>query len=81
MEKDYAEEVRGLREMKLDDAKRVRVSGQHAKQYGYTFAVGHIGKIVGERTIDDVKQNKVFTGTRIWFVPEVDCIEIEEKKR
>lgn len=78
---DYAKEVDRLREMKIDDAKRIRIGTKHALNFGYSFAVGHVGRIVGYRMVDDVKQNKIFTGTRIWFVPEEDCIELNENKK
>lgn len=38
--------------------------------------------VLEERVREDVKMYKLFTGTRIWNVPQDDCEEIkkEEKK-
>ena len=71
MESYYSKEVDRLRNMSKENVKRVKVSKN--VNNSYKLVAGTLGWLVGEREKDGVKQLKVFTGTRIWFVPEDKC--------
>lgn len=77
--KNYAKEVQRLNEMSKEGVKRAVIQGERGCVH--TFAIGHVGWVMGEREQDGVKQLKIFTGTRIWFIPEDQCLIVEEKKK
>lgn len=79
---DYAEEVKELRQKPTAGMKQVKIIGGKALQFGYPMARGIRAAVLEERVREDAKLYKLFTGTRIWIVPQDDCEEIkkEEKK-
>lgn len=78
VESSYAKEVERLRDMSKEGAKRVKVS--LTADNTFTLAKGLTGWVMGYREIDGVKQLKVFTGTRYWYIPENQCEYIEKKE-
>jgi hypothetical protein len=57
--------------MSKENGKRVKVSKDINNSF--KLVAGLTGWLVGEREKNGVKQLKIFTGTRIWFVPEDKC--------
>jgi hypothetical protein len=70
---DYAKEVEKYRKSVLKDLPYVKIKGELALENGYPFAKGHTGHIVETLNKNGKNVNKIFTGTRIWFIPEEDC--------
>ena len=74
---NYAKDVEELRNKDLSHSKRVKIVGEESLAFGYPFAKGVKGVVVEERQLETgIPAYKVFTGTRIWIVPQNDCQEI-----
>lgn len=71
---DYAKEVNELRMSSLSEHKRAKIIGNRGLEFGYIFAKNIKGFIIEERLLkDSIPTFKIFTGTRIWIVPQDDC--------
>lgn len=71
---DYAKEVNALREQSLSHLKRVKIIGNRGLDFGYPLAKGVQGFVTEERLLKgNIAAFKIFTGTRIWIIPQNDC--------
>lgn len=52
---------------------RVRIVGNQACELGYSFAIGHVGTVVGS---NDGKLRIFTSDGRIWLVPSEDTVEV-----
>lgn len=74
---NYAKDVTELSQKDFSGAKKVKIRAERGLKFGYPHAKNSKGFVVEERMLpNNTPAYKVFTGTRIWTVPQDDCQEI-----
>lgn len=74
---NYAKDVLDLSNEDLSVLKKVKIIGKHSLEFGYPHAKGRKGYLIEERTLKhDTPAYKIFTGSRIWIIPQDDLQEI-----